>query len=82
MTDSLLRLQEKKYVDSRCVLGADERRPPAAAVVAAVGVLDLDDPGAEVAEHHRRVRPGERAGEVDDDDAVERSGHGPRVGAP
>ena len=34
------------------------------------GVLDLDDAGAEVAQHHRRVRAGERPGEVDDEDSA------------
>ena len=40
-------------------LVADEGRPPAAGVVAAARRLDLDDAGALVGEHHRRVRPGE-----------------------
>ena len=68
MIDSLLRLAERKYVDCRSSSGADERRPPAAGVVAVPGRLDLDHPGAEVAEHHRGVRAGEGAGEVDDED--------------
>ena len=77
MTDSLLRLQEKKYVDSPVgdrppspTNGGPQPRlssPPS-------GILDLDDPGAQVAEHHRGVRAGERAREVDDDDPVERTG--------
>jgi hypothetical protein len=37
-----------------------------AGVVAAARDLDLDDVGAEVAEHHRAVRPDHDAGEVDD----------------
>ena len=37
MSDSLLRLAERKYVDSRRVRRADERRPPAAGVVAGPG---------------------------------------------
>src|SRR3954451_14684731 len=52
-----------------------ERRPPPAGVAPGAGALPLDHPGAEVAEHHRGVRPGEGAGQVDDEDAVERSGH-------
>ena len=52
---------------------ADEGWSPAAGVVAVSGGLDLDHPGAEVAEHHRGVRPGQGAGEVDDEHAVERS---------
>ena len=62
------------------VLGADERRPPPAGVVAAARGLDLDDAGAEVAHHHRGVRPGQGTGEVDDQDAVQRAGHGPHPG--
>ena len=53
---------------------ADEGRSPAAGVVPAARRLDLDDPGALVGEHHRRVRPGEGAGEVDDEDVREGSG--------
>ena len=49
------------------------RRAPRARVVAAVGALDLDHVGAEVAEQHRRERPGEHAREVGHEDAVERS---------
>ena len=54
---------------------ADERRPPAAGVVAAAGRLHLDHPGTEVAEHLGGVRPGEGPGEVDDEQVCERSGH-------
>jgi hypothetical protein len=36
--------------------------------------LDLHHPGAEVAEHHRGVRAGQRPGQVDDQRAVERTG--------
>ena len=35
------------------------------------GLLDLDDPRAEVGELHRAVRARQHAGEVDDDHAVE-----------
>jgi hypothetical protein len=38
---------------------ADERRPPAPAVVAPVGVLNLDHASPQVAQHHRRVRAGQ-----------------------
>ncbi len=62
------------------VLGPDERRPPAPGVVPVARCLDLDDPGAEVAQHHRGVRSGQRAGEVDDQDPVERAGHEPHPG--
>ena len=58
------------------VLRADERRAPAAGVVTGAGRLDLDDAGAEVAEHHRGVRAGERPRQVDDDDPGQRSGGG------
>src|SRR3712207_9397660 len=61
------------------LIGLDERRAPAAGVVPAAGVLHLDDAGAEVAEHHPGVRPGEGAGQGDDEDTVEGSGHGPGV---
>ena len=72
MIDSLFRLLDRKYVDSRSpLLGLHERRAPAAGVVAAAGVLHLDHPGAEVAQHHRGVRAGEGPGQVDDEDAVQ-----------
>ena len=35
----------------------DKRRSPPARVVAAAGLLDLDDPRAHVGEQHRAVRP-------------------------
>jgi hypothetical protein len=44
----------------------DERRAPSAGVVTAVGVFHFDDVGAEVPEHHRRVRAGQGTGQVDD----------------
>ena len=52
------------------VLRLDEWGPPPAGVVAAVRVLDLDHVGAEVAEHHCRVRPGQGAGQVDNHQTV------------
>ncbi len=52
---------------------AHEGRTPAAGVVPGAGRLDLDHPGAEVTEHHPGVRPGEGAGEVDDEDVLEGS---------
>ena len=54
---------------------ADERRPPAAGVVAAAGRLHLDHPGAEVAQHLGGVRPGEGAGQVDYEEVGQGSGH-------
>ena len=48
------------------VLGADERRTPAAGVVSGARVLDLDDPGAQVGQHHTGVRAGEGAAQVHD----------------
>ncbi len=59
----------------RVVVRAEKRRSPGAAVVAGDGALHLDHPGAEVAEHHRRVRAGQRPGQIDDDDVLEGSGH-------
>ena len=49
-----------------------KRRAPRAGVVAGIRLLDLDDVRAELGEGHRRVRPGEQPGEVDDPDAVQR----------
>ena len=57
----------------------DPRRPPAAGRVA-LGRLDLDDVGAEVAQEHRAVRPGEDRRAVDDPKAGERPGRGGSVG--
>ncbi len=51
----------------------DEGRAPPAGVVARARGLDLDDAGAEVGEHHAGVRPGEGAGQVDDEGARERA---------
>ena len=48
----------------RVVLGTDERRTPAAGVVSGAGVFDLDDPGAEVGQHHAGVRAGQGAAQV------------------
>ncbi len=56
-----------------------ERRPPAAGVVTA-GRLDLDDPRAKVAEHHRRVRTGQGTGQVDHHDVVQSSHDAHRSG--
>ena len=44
--------------------------------IASVGVLDLDDLRTEVAERHGAERAGEDAGEVEDGDPVQGSGHG------
>ena len=51
----------------------DLRRGEAGQV--AVGRLDLDDVGAEVAEHPRGVRTGQHPREVEHADPVERLGH-------
>src|SRR6185436_7810253 len=53
----------------------DERRPPEARVVTARRRFDLDDGRAHVAKHHRAERTGENAGEIEYENAVERS-HG------
>ena len=47
-------------------------------VVATVGNLDLDDPGAEVGEHHRAIGSGEDSGEIDDECSVKRAFDGRR----
>ena len=59
--------------------GCDERRTPAPGVVAVPGRLDLDHPGAQVAEHHRGVRAGQCPGQVDHQDVGQRTLAGPRV---
>jgi hypothetical protein len=51
------------------------RAAVAARFVAAAGLLDLDDLGAEVGEHLARERPREDAGQVDDANAVELARH-------
>jgi hypothetical protein len=61
------------------VLGTHERRSPAAAVVAGCGGLDLDDAGAEVAQHHRGMWSGQRSSQVDDDDVTQQGGHSPTL---
>ena len=48
------------------------RRSPRAGVVAGRR-LDLDHPGAQVAEHHRGLRAGQGAGQVEDDEVGQRS---------
>ena len=86
--DSLLRLAERKYVDSAPERvgrswGLDERRTPPSRVIAYARRLDLDDPRAEIAEHHRGVRTRECPGQIDHEGAGQRAcsggGHG-RVG--
>jgi hypothetical protein len=52
-------------------LAVHERRAVGAGVVAFVGVFDFDDVGAEVAQQHRAIRPGQDAGEIDDPNTVE-----------
>ena len=54
-------------------LAADERAE-GTGIVPRAGHLHLDDPGAEVRQHHGAVGPRQNAGEVDDRDPVE----GPR----
>jgi len=49
---------------------------PRARVVATAGTLDLDHVGAHVAERLRAERTGDVLRQVDDDDSVERQGHG------
>ena len=52
-----------------------ERWPPAARLIAAAWSLDLQDVRAEIAEQHRRERPGQHAREVEDPQLAERPGH-------
>ena len=53
-------------------LAVDERRTPRARVVAAPGLLELDDAGAHVGEQHRAVRARQHPGEVEDGQSRER----------
>ncbi|BDC26107.1 hypothetical protein NB2BOR_A03980 [Bordetella parapertussis] len=53
-----------------------ERRPPAAQVVACAGALDLDDPGAHVGQDLRGPGSGQDAGEVHDLDVLKCLFHG------
>ena len=80
VSDSLLRFAARKYVEVRSPSRSRNGGPQRPGVVAATGGLDLDDPGAEVAQHHRGVRAGQGAGEVDDEDAREGAGAGLRGG--
>src|SRR3989442_1356627 len=57
-------------------LAAPVGRGPRARVVAAAGTLDLDHVGAHIAERLRAERTGDVLRQVDDDDSVERQGHG------
>jgi hypothetical protein len=52
-----------------------KRRPPAARVVAAARLFDLDDLGAEVGEQLRAPRAGKHARQIDDGKMSERSRH-------
>jgi hypothetical protein len=68
-------------VVARLAVGRPRRSPPPGVV--AVRVLHLDHVGAQIAEEHRGERPGEDAGEVRHEDAVEGArlplGHGQTV---
>ena len=56
-----------------CVL--QEGRAPAAHIVAGAGTLDLDDVGAEVGQDLGRRRPGQDAGQVENAESFQRTGH-------
>ena len=58
------------------VRALDERRTPAARVVARAGALDLHHVGAEVGEDLARPRPGQDARKLENADTGKRSGHG------
>jgi hypothetical protein len=53
---------------------AEEGRAPAAGLIAAEGLLDLDDARPGVGQHLGAEGPGQDAGEVGDDDSVEGEG--------
>ena len=59
-----------------------KRRPPAAAGVAALRVLDLDDLGAQLAEDHPGIGRGNAVPDLDDDKAGQGFGGGHRRRAP
>ena len=50
-------------VEPFAIFAGEERRPPAARVVAGAGALDLDDLGAEIGQRLARPGPGEDARE-------------------
>lgn len=54
----------------------EERRAPAAGVVAGAGALHLDDLGAQVGEHLPGPGSGEDTAQVEDADVGQRAGHG------
>ena len=57
------------------VRALDERRSPAARVVARAGALDLHHVGAEVGEDLPRPRPGQNARKLENAKPAERSRH-------
>ena len=59
----------------RAVGALDERRPPAARVVAGAGALDLHDVGAEVGQNLPGPRPGQDARKLQNAKTGERSRH-------
>ena len=61
-----------RFTDAKYAERPSDERTDVAGVVAGAGPLHLDHAGAEVGEHHRGVRPGEHAGEVDDDRPLKR----------
>ena len=56
--------------------GGDERRAPAAGVVAGARALDLDHVGAEVGQDLPGPRPGQDAGELQHAQTGQRTRHG------
>ena len=54
----------------------DERGTPTTGVVARARGFDLDDPGTEITQHHRRVGAGQGPGQVDDNEPGEGTGSG------
>jgi hypothetical protein len=65
----------QRAISSLAIAVLDEGRTPFARVVALAGPLDLDDVGAQVAEHLRGGRTGEDAGQVENFDAGQGSRH-------
>ena len=65
---------DRKKVGREAALLVDGR-PPTPRHVALPGMLDFDHPGSQIPEQHRAVRAREHAGQIEDEDSLERGGH-------
>ena len=80
MTDSLLRLHDRKYVDTGWSSGPTNGGPQPRDSSPSPGLSTLMTRAPMSASIIAAVRAGEGAGEVDDDDVVEWSAHGALLG--